>query len=187
MTVQMPEVVKSQGMTRLIVLSTAPASTTTITAAELAAGEVITCHVYGDFAATPTENIGTAPRKMCTRTSPQQFGEITYPINDVQYSYVPQSLGTPGAPGNEAFEALTPGTEKWLVEVPGLDGRGTSFGAGALGNLYNVDCGIQRRGRTGDGEFDEFSVTQSFVMADGAEPVYDIALEGDESSSSSSS
>lgn len=176
MTVSLPETVKSQGFTRLLVLSTAPADAAELVIAELTAGEIITCHIYGDFSATPTENVGSAPRKMCSRTSPQQFGEVTYPINDIQYSYVPQELGTPGAPGNEAFEALPPGTEKWLVEAPGLDGRTVPFVAADLGNVYHVKCGIQRRGRTGDGEFDEFSITQSFIMADGAEPLYDVPV-----------
>lgn len=177
MTVEMPETIKSQGFARLIVLSTAPASDSELTLAELAAGETIQCYIYGDFAATPTENVGTAPRKMCSRTSPQQFGEVTFPINDIQYSYSPQALGTPGDDANAAFEALVPGTERWLVEVLGLDGRGDTFAADDLANVYHVECGIQRRGRTGDGEFDEFSVTQSFVMADGSEPLYDVPVD----------
>src|ERR1044072_5374513 len=108
MTVSLPEVVKSYGNTSLVVLSTAPAVLTAPTPTELSAGEIISCHVYGEFGAQPTQNTGSGPRKMCQINEPQELGSVTYTVNDIQYSYAPQALGTPGSPGNEAFEALTP-------------------------------------------------------------------------------
>lgn len=175
MPLSMPATVKAQGNTTLIVLTTPPAVPTAPTKAELNAGEFITCHVYGEFGATPSQNVGAAPRKMCSRVEPQQLGNVTYSINDIQYSYVPQETGTPGAAGNEAFEALAEGSEVYLVEGPGIDGVTSVLATGDIVNIYQVECGVQRRGRTGEGEFDEFSVTQSFVMVDGAEPQYDYA------------
>ena len=173
MPLTQPETVKSQGNTTLIVLTTPPAVVTAPTLAELNAGEFITVHVYGDFGATPTQNVGSAPRKMGSRVEPQQLGNITYTINDISYSYVPQLTPTPSSPGNEAFEALTEGTEVYLVEGPGIDGLTSALATDDVVNIYHVECGVQRRGRTGDGEFDEFNVQQSFVMVDGAEPQYD--------------
>ena len=173
MPLTQPTTVKSQGNTTLIVLTTPPAVTTAPTLAELNAGEFITCHVYGDFGATPTQNVGSAPRKMCSRVEPQQLGNITYAINDISYSYDPQGVGTPGGAGNEAFEALTEGSQVYLVEGPGLDGLTSALAQNDVVNIYHVECGVQRRGRTGDGEFDEFNIQQSFVMVDGAEPQYD--------------
>lgn len=174
MTVLMPETVKSQGNKILIVLNTPPANPEAPTLAELNAGLFVQCHLYGDFSGTPNQNVGEGPRKMCSRVVPQQLGNVTYQIADVQYSYVPQALGTPGADGNEAIEALTPGTDVYVYEGVGIDGKTGAVTAGDVLNGYHLDCGEQRRGQTGEGEFDEFSVTQSFVMADGSEPVFDI-------------
>ena len=176
MPLTQPATVKSQGNTTLIVLSTPPAITTAPTKAELNAGEFITCHVYGDFGATPTQNVGSAPRKMCSRVEPQQLGNVTYAINDISYSYAPQEAAAGGGAGNEAFDLLTEGTQVYLVEGPGIDGLTSALNTADVVNIYHVECGVQRRGRTGDGEFDEFNVTQSFVMVDGAEPQYDYAV-----------
>lgn len=168
-----PVTIKSQGNTTLIVLTTPPAVTTAPTKAELNAGKFITCHVYGDFGATPTQNTGSAPRKMCSRVEPQQLGNVTYTINDISYSYNPQAAAAPAGAGNTAFDALTEGALVYLVEGPGIDGLTSVLAEDDVINLYYVECGVQRRGRTGDGEFDEFNITQSFVMVDGAEPQYD--------------
>ena len=176
MTMLMPETVQSQGNKILIVLNTPPAVPAQPTLAELNAGLFVQCHLYGDFSGTPSQSTGTAPRKMCSRVEPQKLGNVTYQIADVQYSYVPQAMGTPGADGNEAIEALTPDTDVHVYEGPGIDGKTAAVVAADVVNYYHLDCGAQRRGQTGTGEFDEFSVTQSFVLADGAEPVYDIVL-----------
>ena len=176
MPLSMPATVKSQGFTTLIVLTTPPAVPSAPTKAELNAGEFITCHIYGEFGATPSQNVGSSPRKMCSRVEPQQLGNVTYSINDIQYSYNPQEAASPGGDGNEAFDALAEDALVYLVEGPGLDGTSSVLATADVVNIYYVECGVQRRGRTGEGEFDEFSVTQSFVMVDGAEPQYDYAV-----------
>lgn len=174
--VQMPETVKSQGNKILIVLTTPPAAPAAPTLAELNAGLFVQCHLYGDFSGTPNQNVGEGPRKMCSRVQPQQLGNVTYQIADIQYSYVPQELGTPGADGNEAIEALTPGTDVYVYEGAGIDGKTGAVVAGDVLNAYHLDCGEQRRGQTGDGEYDEFSVTQSFVMSNGESPDFDYVV-----------
>lgn len=176
MTVVMPETVKSQGNKILIVLTTPPSNPAAPTKAELNAGLFVQCHLYGDFSGTPSQSKGEAPRKMCSRIVPQQLGNVTYEIADVQYSYVPQEMGTAGADGNEAIEALTPGTDVYVYEGPGIDGKAAAVASGDVVNGYHLDCGEQRRGQTGDGEFDEFSVTQSFVMSNGEEPKFDYVV-----------
>lgn len=174
MTVSMPETVKSQGSKILIVLTTPPANPATPTKAELNAGLFVQCHLYGDFSGMPSQNVGEGPRKMCSRVVPKQLGNTTYDIADVQYSYVPQSMGTPGALGNEAIEAFASGTDVHVYEGPGIDGALGAVAASDVLTGYHLDCGEQRRGQTGDGEFDEFAVTQSFVLANGSTPIYDI-------------
>lgn len=174
--VQMPNTVKSDGNKILIVLTTPPAAPAAPTLAELNAGLFVQCHLYGNFSGTPSQNTGEAPKKMCTRVVPQQLGNVTYQIADVQYSYDPQAMATPGADGNEAIEALTPGTDVYVYEGPGIDGKTGAVTAGDVLNAYHLDCGVQRRGQTGDGEFDEFSVTQSFVMSNGEEPIFDYVV-----------
>lgn len=176
MTVLMPETTKSQGNKVVIVLTTPPANPSAPTLAELNAGLFVQCHIYGDFSGTPSQNVGEGPRKMCTRVVPQQLGNVTYQIADWQYSYVPQQMGTPGAAGNEAIEALAPGTDVYVYEGPGIDGGSGAVASGDVVNQYHLDCGVQRRGQTGDGEFDEFSVTQSFVMSNGEEPIFDYVV-----------
>ena len=176
MTVMMPETVQSQGNKILIVLTTPPAIPSQPTIAELNAGLFVQCHLYGDFSGTPNQNKGEGPRKMCTRVVPQELGNVTYDLADWQYSYVPQAMGTPGADGNEAVEALTPGTDVHVYEGPGIDGKTGAVVADDIVNHWHLDCGVQRRGQTGDGEFDQFAVSQSFVMSNGAEPDYDIVV-----------
>lgn len=178
MPVSMPPTVKAQGNTVLVVLDTPPANPLAPTKAELNAGLFIACHLYGEgFSSAPTQNKGEAPKKFCSKVVPQQLGNTTYEIADVQYSYVPQEMGAPGAPGNEAIEALVEGVEVYVVEAPGLDAEETTtFATGDVVNIHHVEAGVQRRGRTGDGEFDEFAVTQSFVMVDGKEPIYDYVV-----------
>ena len=176
MTISLPETVSSYGNTSLVVLSTAPADLDAPTTTELAAGEAIQCHVFGEFGATPSQNTGASPRKMCQTTESQELGTTTYTISDIQYSYVPQSLGAGGGAGNEAFEALTPDSEVYLVERLGVDANTSAFTAAEVVNIYHVRCGVQRRGKTGDGEFDKYSVTQSFVLVDGEVPTYDAVV-----------
>lgn len=174
--VQLPTTTNSLGNKVIIAMTTPPSDPLAPTLAEINAGIFITCHIYDSFAPEVTQNTGEGPRKLCAKSVPTKLGQVTYAINDVQYSYVPQEMGTPGAAGNEAIEALTPGTRLYIAEANGVDGETGVLATADVVNLYHVECGEQRRGQTGDGEFDEFSVTQSFVLADGSEPTYDYVL-----------
>lgn len=174
MPISMPPTTNSYANQVMIVLSERPADPAAPTLAELNAGLFISCHTYGTVNVQPEQATGQGPRKSCTRVVPTELGSVTYPAFDVQYSYVPQGMGTPGAPGNEAVEELIEGTSKDVYIAEGLDGKTDALVEGDVVNHYYVDCGVQRRGYTGDGEFDKNAVTQSLVLKDGAEPDYDI-------------
>ena len=162
----------------VIVLTTPPAASTGIpTLTEVNAGLAAQCFTYGRFNVTPSQNTGEGPRKSCRRTSPTELGLITYPAIDVQYSYLPQELGTPGHLGNKLYEALEPGTIVTVVTVDGLDAETTTaLAAGDVGDVYLVEVGARRKGSTGDGEFDKLSTTQSLVIQGGGPVAEDHAF-----------
>jgi hypothetical protein len=102
---------------------------------------------------------------------------VNYPAVDAQYSYDPQKVGTVGAPGNEALEALTPGTTRTVIVINGVDGTQTTTLTNAMvTDVYLMQCGVQRKGQTGDGEFDELSVTQSLIVAGGSAVAENVKL-----------
>lgn len=169
MAVSLPPTTTALGNQVIIVLDSAPANPAAPTKAELNAGVFAQCHIYGRLNATPTQNTGEAPRKACSKIQDQRLGLTTYPAFDVQYSYVPQELGTPGSDGNELYELMVPDTTLYVYLADGLDGEDTS--ALATGDIvtqgFRVTAGERRKGVTGDGEFDEVSVTQALVPSGG--------------------
>lgn len=169
---------KSLGQKAVIVLTTPPAAPTGIpTLAEANAGKILSLHFYGDFAVTPSQNTGEGPRKLGSQFTPTQLGQVNYPAVDAQYSYDPQKVGTVGAPGNEALEALTPGTTRTVIVINGVDGTQTTALTNAMvSDVYLMQCGVQRKGQTGDGEFDELSVTQSLIVAGGSAVAENVKL-----------
>lgn len=171
-----PPVQETYAKKVIAVLDAAPADPNNPTLAELNAATFITCHIYGDWlVSTPNQNVVDGQRKMCKNVTPQRLGSTTYVVNEFTYSYVPQSMGTPGSAGNEAIELLTAGTEQWIAEAHGLDGTTDAFVENDVVNLYNLELGTQRRGEAGGGtESAEAAVTQSGVLVDGSEPIYDI-------------
>lgn len=169
MPVTLPPTTKSLGNKVVILLDAAPANPKAPTKAELNAGLFAQCHIYGQFEPTPSQNTGAAPTKLCSKQEEDELGRVKYPAFDVQYSYVPQSLGTPGAAGNEMYEQSVPGTYQYAYIVDGLDGEATgALTTGAVVNRgFKVEVGEYREGQTGTGEFDEFSCTQSYVPKGG--------------------
>lgn len=169
MPTEMPPTTKSLGNKLIILLTTPPAAATGIpTVTEVNAGLKAGCHIYGQFNVTPNQNSGEGPRKLCAKTVPTKLGLVTYPVAEVQYSYMPQELGTPGAAGNEVYEALDPDAELTAVVLDGIDGRTDAVVAGDVADIYLVKAGVRRKGQTGDGEFDEFAVNQGLEIVGGA-------------------
>lgn len=169
MAVSLPPTTTALGNQPIIVLDTPPASPAAPTKAELNAGLFAQCLIYGRLNAQPTQNTGEAPRKGCSKVQDQRLGLVTYPAFEIQYSYMPQDLGTPGSDGNELYEVLVPDTEVYVYLVDGLDGEDTSAldTADIVTQGFKVKVGERRKGVTGDGEFDELSVTQTLVPQGG--------------------
>ncbi|HEY0891238.1 MAG TPA: hypothetical protein VGE38_16675 [Nocardioides sp.] len=166
-----PPTVKALGQKAVVILTTPPAAATGIpTVTEVNAGVFGSLHFYGDFNVTPTQNTGEGPKKLGSKFVPTQLGQVSFPAVDAQYSYLPQEVGTPGTDGNEVYEALVPGDRVTVVVLDGVDGEVSAVTAGDIADIYLMECGVRRKGQTGDGEFDEKSVTQSLIVV-GGEPI----------------
>lgn len=166
MPVLMPDTTGSYGNQSLVVLSAAPADLEAAAVAALTAGENITCHVYGDWFPSATTNKVSRQRKMCQTKVTQALGTTTHETPALQYSYMPQSVGTPGADGNEAYEALPEGATVYLVQRLGKEGK-SDFVAGDKYRLFPVELGPQIPGTSADDEGGEFVINQEISFADG--------------------
>lgn len=175
MPISAPPTEKALGRKVVVFLDTPPAAGTGIpTLVEVNAGMQASLHIYTPFNVTPTQNTGEGPRKVGAKTVPQQNGLVTYPAVEVQGSYRPQELGTPGAAGNELYELMkdaeAAGDKLTAVVFDGIDGDTDPIPASTVGDVYLVEPGVIRKGATGEGEFDELSFTTSLVIS-GGEPI----------------
>lgn len=172
-----PLVSKSFARQVIVILPDAPAASTGIpTVAEVNAGVFASLHLYNPFRFTPTQNTGEGPRKVGQRFAPTELGQTNYPALEAQYSYLPQEVGTAGADGNEVYEALVPDSTVTIVTLDGVDGETSAVTASQIADVFLVQCGIRRKGSTGDGEFDHNSVTQSLIVQGGEPLAEDHAL-----------
>jgi hypothetical protein len=164
----MPPTVKAQGNTVYVIHTTPPAAATGIpTTVESNAAIFAGCYIYGDLDLTLTQNTGEGPRKACAKVVPTEAGNVNFPAIEVQYSYSPQDLGTPGSDGNELYEALEPGTTVTVSVLYGIDGRTPTVAVGDVADVFEAEVLRRRKTRTGDGEFDQFSVTQTLIPIGG--------------------
>lgn len=171
MAISLPPTSKSLGRKSVVFLDTPPAAGTGIpTTVEVSAALFASLHLYTPFNVTPNQNTGEGPRKLGAQSVPTENGLVNYPAVEIQYSYKPQDVGTPGADGNELYELLVPGTQVTVVVLDDVDGDISAVAAGDVADVYLMECGVRRKGATGDGEFDQFSVTQSLIVV-GGEPV----------------
>lgn len=173
--IDLPPTEKSLGRKVVIFLDTPPAAPTGIpTLVEVNAGLQASLHLYTPFNVTPTQNTGEGPRKLGAKSVPQQNGLVTYPAADVQGSYLPQQLGTPGAVGNEVYELLKAayiaGDKITAVVFDAIDGDTDPIPADSVGDVFLTEPGVIRKGATGEGEFDEIAFNCSLVIT-GGEPV----------------
>lgn len=175
MPITLPPTELALGKKIVVIHTTPPVAGTGIpTLVEVNAALQASLHLYTPFNVTPTQNTGEGPRKLGAKSVPQQNGLVTYPAVEVQASYLPQELGTPGAVGNEVYEALktaeAAGSNLTVTVFDGIDGDTDPIPTDAIGDVYLVTPGVIRKGATGDGEFDELSFTCSLVIV-GGEPV----------------
>lgn len=168
-----PPTAQSLGQRAVVILDTADvtAADKIPTVTEVNGGLFASLHFYGDLRPTPNQNTGEGPRKMGSKVSPTKLGLTSFPSVDAQFSYLPQSVGTPGTAGNEVYEAFVPGSKKIIVILDGKDAENTStIAANDIGDVFLMSVGARRKGQTGEGEFDELSCTQALVV-EGGEPI----------------
>lgn len=163
MSVLFPEATQVYGNTSVTVVQSiadvaAPKLATEINAAS---SVNVSCFLYSGGVGTSTTNKGEAPRRLCTKSVLQQFGTTTYEVTDLQYTYDPQEASAHD--NNKARVALAEGSEVYLVIRRGLDAQDTAYAAGQKVDVWKVKLGPQNKTQTGDGEFDEYSITQSVV------------------------
>lgn len=174
MTVVFPEAVKAQGNVSVTVVQTiantaAPSLATEINAVS---SVNVSCYLYSGGVGTSSTNKGEAPRRLCSTDTFQQFGNTSYDVSDLSYLYDPQ--GDDADEANEAKAALTEGTDVYLVVRKGLDAKDTAYAASQKVDIWHVRLGPQNRATTGDGEFDEFAITQPVIVLES--PVYDAEI-----------
>ncbi len=174
MTVIYPEASQVYGNTSVLVVqdmadTSAPDLSTDINAVSTVN---VSCFLYSGGVGTSTTSKGEAPRRLCTRSVLQQFGTTTYEVTDLQYAYDPQAPLSDD--NNKARSALAEGTEVYLVLRRGLDAQDAAYAAGQYVDVWHVRLGPQNKTQTGDGEFDEYSITQSVVAIE--PPVEDVAI-----------
>jgi hypothetical protein len=132
----------------------------------------VSCFLYSGGVGTSTTNKGSAPRRVCTKAELQQFGITNYEVTDLSYVYDPQAADSTN--DNKAKAALTEGSEVYLIVRKGLDAQSAPYSAGQYVDVWHVELGPQNRTTTGDGEFDEYSLTQSVIVK--SPPQYDVLI-----------
>lgn len=166
MTIAMPETTKTFGAQRLIVLTTKPATLTAVTATAALAGKNITCHMVGDWWPTASTDKVTRARKMCQIKTTQALGVTTWDTPTLQYTANPQKIGTPGSPGNEAYEALPEGGTVYLLQELGLVGTAAPIATDAY-QLWPVELGPQVWGASSDDAGGEAVINQEIAFLNG--------------------
>lgn len=174
MTVTIEEGVKAQGNISVRIIQTIanPLTPKLTEASATTSGEVM-CHVYGNQQiATKTQTKGERPRRGCTSKVRQRFGNTTYEFSDLQYAHNPQLPLT--AAVNRVKQLLVPGTVVWAMVRYGLPVQERAYAVGDIVDLWRIELGVQNKTMTGEGEFDELSITQGGVVI--ADPIEDVAL-----------
>lgn len=177
MVLSAPPKTKALANTVVVFLTTPPAAASGIpTTVEVNAALFAQCYIFGQFLPTADQATGEGPTVLCDEFSETEFGRTTYAPVEVQYSYMPQELGTPGADGNEVYEALDPGAEVTAVVLHGVGGKTDAVAVGDVADVFLMEAGKRRKGQTGDGDFDKKSVNQFLRVMNGSPVVEDRAL-----------
>ena len=163
MTLTMPETEKTFGRQSFLVLTAEPADTAEMTTTEATAGKNVTCHLIGSWFPTATTEKVAAQRKMCQTKTQQRLGSTTWDAPALQYTYLPQLVGTPSSPGNEAFEALPEGAIRYIALFTGVPGDTAPVATDAY-QLLGVRLGPQVRGQSADDAGAEASITQELEI-----------------------
>ena len=173
MPVSSPPTTGSFGNISLVVLSALPANLAAIPLSAITAGKNISCHHFGDWLPTATTEKVTAKRKMCQTKAAQRMGITTHETPAFQYGYMPQSVGTAGAPGNEAYEAMPEGAVVVAIQRLGKKGT-TDLVATDKYRAFVLQLGPQVPGVSQEDAAGDFVINQDSAFASG----YDGPIEG---------
>ncbi len=172
MTVEMPETATALGMVSVVLVKDiADLSAPTLAEINATTSINVSCFLYGAAVGTKTTNKVEAPRKLCTRNQYQQRGLSNVEVGDLSYSHLPQAPLTD--PSNKAKQVLVDGSRWHMLVRSGLAGE-SAFEADDLVDIWRVELLDQNRGTTGDGEGDEFAITQPVIAK--ADPLYDVEI-----------
>lgn len=160
MTVEIPESVTIKGKVSVTWLP-ALADISKPTVAELAAGLELTCYFPTEWEGVNMEQSSNEQGRMCTADTWTVLGNTKRTATNVQYTAIPQMLGTPGAPGNEVYEELRPGKKGFLAIRYGKDAR-EDKAAGDVFDILGVECGSRQKPTKGDNESSPVVVDQGF-------------------------
>lgn len=169
MTIEIPEVF-AEGNVRAAFIPSIANLATGPTVAEITAGVLIGPYLMPDWDGfTGTQNKGES-RRFSSREVYQRFGRTAHTIAPLSYTYNPQQLGTPGAPGNEVYEACAEGNLGYLVLGYGLlaedevTGEALPFEANDIITFAPAECGEQFESSRGADEFAPLTVMQELIV-----------------------
>lgn len=169
MSITLPETTDAFGNISLVVILSKPLSLSAVSLATdlgSSAAKNITCHTVGDWMGTATTEKSARARKLCQTKQSTALGTTTWDAPTIQYTYKPQSVGSSGTSGNEAYEAMPEGSERYLLQRLGK--VGTS--AIALGDkylLWPVELGAQVPVMTTQDAGAEFAINQEMAFISG--------------------
>lgn len=166
MTVEIPESVTAQGNIRAAFVPAIANPAVGPTTTEMQAGILLSLFLDPDWAGfTGTQSKGER-RRYGSRQTYQRLGRTAHEAAALVYSFVPQKLGTPGAPGNKVYETLAEETKGYLVLGYGLDAElDEPFEANEIVDYALVECGEQfKQGGGGNDEFADLMVQQELVV-----------------------
>lgn len=159
-----PPRTKSLANTVMVIHETPPAGPLP-TRTEVDAALFAQCYIFGEFNPVPNTNVGEGPAFWCDDEVEQEDGRTTWSVEPLQYTYMPQLLGTPGSVGNEVYEALTPGTELVVSLFHGVSGRLDALpDEVAVGDVFKIKALSRARSKTGDTDLDKKTMTQQIRM-----------------------
>lgn len=150
----------------LVVLSAAPANAAAVTTAELTAGVNISCHHFGDWWPTASTDGVAHQRKMCQTSVTEGKGTTTWTLPALTYSANPQTSGTVGGAGNQAFDVLIPGTSVIVLKFIGVDSKTQPVSTNAYQAFY-VDLADRVWAASADDAGGEAQITQAVFFTAG--------------------
>lgn len=159
MTVSIPESVTAKANVKAIFVPTLA----TMSAATINAGVDISNFLMpGWDGPAGTQNTGRSGRFGTAQTF-ERGGEINWSIAALEYTYLPQELGTPGHAANKVYEALAAGNTGFIVIGYGIK-PADAFATADVATKVPVECLVQSPKSRADDEFGPLTVLQSLAV-----------------------